>query len=371
MRSLINRLKHIEERLWPEHTFVLSQAMRQTLATHHFIVADVGSAYGTDSRWRSIEEYARFVTFEPDARSQDYATTAKMVNFATGLSCSQGEQTLYLTKLPAASSLYPLNLEQLQSFANYEWHELVGQVSIALDTLDHCLGKHPELKPDFLKVDVEGADLDVLKGGINALTQNILGLQIEVSFIERHQGAPFFSEVDVFLRERGFALFILAREHWVRRNRAYGVNSHAQLIWADAVYVLTKAQFLERLTSTLPDKQLSLLVKFLVILLGYGLHDYAIEVIDAVFDLEIISEAIAQELKQAVYASITSPVVYGFRCFSGIAVTTVLYLLMLPIAPLRRRLRGLCRKHWANLSRWGLQGFSKGGLYGSSLSDAL
>ena len=369
--TFIDRLKRIEERLWPEHTYRLSPVMQKTLANQPFVMADVGAAYGTDSRWLPVEEYAQFVTFEPDARSQDYATTAKTVNFSTGLSDRQGEQILHLTQLPAASSLYPHNLEQLQSFANYEWHEQVGEVPIILDTLDHCLAERPELKPDFLKVDVEGADLDVLKGGIDTLTQNILGLQIEVSFIERHQGAPFFSEVDIFLREQGFAMFILAREHWLRQNRLCGVNSHPQLIWADAVYVLTKSQFLDRLQSLSSDAQLSCLVKFLVILLGYGLHDYAIEIIEAVSEENLLSKELTQEFKQAVYASVVSPIVYGLSCLSGIVTTSILYLLALPIAPLRRRLRGYVRKHWSNLLRWCSRGLSRGGIHGSSLSDAL
>lgn len=368
---LIDRLKGLEEKLWPEHTYVLSQSMRQTLISRPFVMADVGAAYGTDARWRPVQDYTQFVTFEPDVRSQDYSTTIRTVNFATGLSDCQGEQILHLTKLPAASSLYPLNLEQLQSFANYEWHELVGKVPITLDTLDHCLAQRPELKPDFLKVDVEGADLDVLKGGICTLRETVLGLQVEVSFIERHQGAPFFSEVDRFLRGQGFALFILAREHWLRRSRVYGVNSHPQLIWGDAVYVLTKVDFLGRINATSPDMQLSQVVKFLVILLGYGLHDYAIEVIESVADENLISQKTSQELKDAVYASVVSPVTYCLACFAGISTISILYLLALPAPPLRRRLGGYLRKHWSNLLRWGSHSLSRGGIYGSSFSDAL
>ena len=112
----INFLKQIEEQIWPEHTYVVSRSMQETLAKRSFVVADVGAAYGTDARWRSVEPYARFVTFEPDSRSQDEISNIHTVNFATGLSNYQGEKSLYLTQLPAASSLYPLNVNELRSF---------------------------------------------------------------------------------------------------------------------------------------------------------------------------------------------------------------------------------------------------------------
>ena len=371
LSPLISRLKNWEAQLWPEHTYVLTDAMKQSLKLQPFQVADVGAAYGIDSRWQLVEQYTRFITFEPDVRSQDYDTTEKTVNFATGLSDHSGEQSLYLTHLPAASSLYPHNLEALASYANYEWHQHVGQALIQLDTLDHCLEAQGDLKPDFIKIDVEGADLDVLKGGLDTLTGSILGVQIEVSFIERHKGAPFFAEVDTFLRDRGFALFSLAREHWLRQNQLCGVNSRPQLIWADAVYVLDKAHFLARIRGTYPESQFSLLVKFVVILLGYGLHDYAIEIITAVQDQKMISEESAEDLQQAVYTSVVPAITYCLSCLSGIGITSLVYLLSLPVSPLRKRVSGYVRKHWSNLLHWGARSLSRGGLYDSSFSDTL
>lgn len=370
-RKIIDTLKKWEQKFWPEHTYNISRTMGQLLEDNPFVIADVGAAYGTDTRWIPIENYSRFVTFEPDVRSQDYTKTSKTVTFATGLSDHQTEQPLYLTKLPAASSLYPLNGEHLRNFANYEWHEVVGSMPIQLDTLDNCLAQQPELQTDFLKIDVEGADLDVLKGGVNTLTNSILGLQIEVSFIERHKGAPFFSETDEFLREHHFNLFILAREHWIRNNKVYGVNSNPQLIWADAVYLLSKNQFIERIKLVKPEERTGLLTKFLVILLAYGIHDYAIEIIDAVSSEKIITDEFSQELRQVVYTSVISPFAYMLRCLSGVSVITILYCLTFPILPFRSRIGIYMNKHWGNLLKWLAKTLSRGGLYNSALSDAL
>lgn len=369
--KLIEALKKLHQKLFPDYYYVISELMAKELASSNLVVADVGAAYGTDSRWHPVENLTQFVTFEPDTRSQDYTTTKKTVNFATGLSNEKGQNLLYLTKLPAASSLYPINSEQIQNFATREWHEIVGSTLIELDTLDNCLANRPELKPDFLKVDVEGADLDVLKGGLNTLENSIMGLQIEVSFIERHKGAPFFRETDAFLQERGFALFILSREHWLRHNLVYGANSYPQLIWGDAVYFLNKEKFLEKLKSVESKQKTELLVKYLVILLAYGVHDYAIEVVDDVFSQSLISETSAQAFKKAIMSSIINPISYFLRHLAVIFLAGILYLIFLPLSFIRKRVGYFLKNHSRKLAFYLLSNTSKGGLYNSCISDIL
>ncbi len=345
--------------------------MANELSANNLVVADVGAAYGTDSRWYPVENLTQFVTFETDTRSQDYTTTTKTVNFATGLSNKKGQQTLYLTKLPAASSLYPINSDQIENFATKDWHKVVGSTLIDLDTLDNCLATRPELKPDFLKVDVEGADLDVIKGGVNALENSILGLQIEVSFIERHKGAPFFSETDAFLKSHGFDLFILAREHWLRKNLVHGINCHPQLIWGDAVYFLNKEKLFARIESVEYQEKTVLLTKYLVILLAYGSYDYAIEIIDDALSHGVIVEENAEDFKQAIMNSIISPISYLIRHILALLLGAVVYLMFLPLGFIRKRLAVYLNKHIQKLAYFVLTNTSKGGIYNSCISDIL
>ncbi|NET01101.1 MAG: FkbM family methyltransferase [Sphaerospermopsis sp. SIO1G1] len=369
--KLIESLKKFHQKLFPDYYYVISELMAKELSNKNLVVADVGAAYGTDSRWHPVKNLTQFVTFEPDTRSQDYTTTNKTVNFATGLSNIKGQQCLYLTKLPAASSLYPINSEQIQNFANKDWHEVVGSTLIELDTLDNCLATRQELKPDFLKVDVEGADLDVIKGGVNALENSILGLQIEVSFIERHKGAPCFSETDTFLKSQGFDLFILAREHWLRKNLVHGINCHPQLIWGDAVYFLNKDKLFARIESVESQEKPVLLIKYLVILLAYGAYDYAIEIIDDALSQNIISEENAQGFKRTIMSSIISPFSYLIRHVLALLLGAAVYLVFLPLGFIRKRLAVYLNKHIRKLAYFVLTNTSKGGIYNSCISDFL
>ena len=56
---------------------------------------------------------------------------------------------------------------------------------------------------DFLKLDVQGAELDVLRGATQTL-ENVLVIESEVEFVPLYKDQPLFGEMQVFLRERGF-----------------------------------------------------------------------------------------------------------------------------------------------------------------------
>ncbi|MBS0623578.1 MAG: hypothetical protein JSS62_03050 [Verrucomicrobia bacterium] len=49
------------------------------------------------------------------------------------------------------------------------------------------------------------------------------------------------------MRQAGFQLFQLEREHWIRKNNIATFDSSPQLIWANALYLLPKQVFLQRL----------------------------------------------------------------------------------------------------------------------------
>lgn len=56
---------------------------------------------------------------------------------------------------------------------------------------------------DLIKLDVQGAELNVLRGGLNTV-QHAKGIIMEVSVIEYNQHAPLESEVMAFMNDLGF-----------------------------------------------------------------------------------------------------------------------------------------------------------------------
>jgi len=137
----------------------------------------------------------------------------------------------------ATSSLFEPNTALLAKFQNLE--ELVRAVKTypvetkRLDDIPEVTGT------DFLKVDVQGAELLVFRGGERMLN-DVLVVQTEVEFVPLYKDQPLFAEVDMFLRGRGLQFH---RMSWSGRtfkplivnNDAYAAMS--QMLWGDAVYV--------------------------------------------------------------------------------------------------------------------------------------
>lgn len=65
---------------------------------------------------------------------------------------------------------------------------------------------------DFMKLNVQGANLEILRGGETLLSET-LGVMAEISFVESYNGRPFLSDIHSYLREKGFQFFDMIGMH--------------------------------------------------------------------------------------------------------------------------------------------------------------
>ena len=77
----------------------------------------------------------------------------------------------------------------------------VGQEGVSLSTLDNINDLGPG--PTWMKLDVQGYELHVLRGGTQFLDR-VVGLDCEVSLVPLYDGQPLVDDVVSWLRERGF-----------------------------------------------------------------------------------------------------------------------------------------------------------------------
>jgi FkbM family methyltransferase len=93
------------------------------------------------------------------------------------------------------------------------------QRRLTMRTLDGVLKEYPRLKePLFVKLDVQGAELEVLRGGERAL-QAAEVVQLEVALMPYNEGAPMANAVINFMAERDFMFFDICG--FVRPNPSY------------------------------------------------------------------------------------------------------------------------------------------------------
>ena len=141
------------------------------------------------------------------------------------------------------SSLFEPNTSLLAKFQHLEELNRV-QKTYPVET--KRLDDIPEIEgTDFLKIDVQGAELMVFEGAARIL-DNALVVHAEVQFVPLYKGAPFFGEIDSHLRSKGFLLHRLTQlgrtfKPLVFMNDVTAMLS--QVLWGDAVYVRDFMQF--------------------------------------------------------------------------------------------------------------------------------
>ncbi len=83
------------------------------------------------------------------------------------------------------------------------------RIVVPVRTLDDVLDEAGWIGAiDLLKIDTQGAELRVLKGGMRGL-ERVRLIWIEVSFRPLYEGSAVLSDVYAFLRSQGFRLYSL------------------------------------------------------------------------------------------------------------------------------------------------------------------
>jgi len=213
---------------------------------------------------------------EADLETRGINWTEKHIPLALGKSI--GAVTLYVTKHPMCSSLYPPNEPFLSRFAGLsEVSNLDFALEIETTTLDTFCQDEGIDTIDFLQVDVQGADLDVLKGASEIVNRSVLGVQIEVEFSPLYLNQPLFADVDTHLRNIGFSLFDLNVARRPRTNSPVVSKNHpGQILWGDAFYFQDPID--QNINPDLknPDK----IFKLACIADVLGFFDYALELLE-------------------------------------------------------------------------------------------
>lgn len=309
--------------------------LRRFMNSELLLIADVGATGNPKGVWREAQEFSKFILFDPDPRASMKSSGRFSVVYPVGLWSEQGQKTLSLAVNPEASTVYQFNDDFLNDFSNASLNKAVAEQLISVDSMDNVLGPSRQW-PDFIKVDAEGADLEILKGAERCLQQNCLGIFIEVSFAERHKGSAFFGETDNFLRGRNFMLMDLYPERWVRVNRISRLFSRHQVVWGDALYVLNRNEFLRRIRDAEAPERRDMFIKFLFVLLLYQLHDYADEIIKYSYKDGLITAKDEKEARQILDSAMDNGPANIARLVISIVLSSFGLLLFLPVKQLWR-----------------------------------
>lgn len=123
-----------------------------------------------------------------------------------------------LSDKPGYADLYVEKVNKIGTGAsmykeNTDWYGegMYETVRVKTETLDN-LNLFDSEPIDFIKIDVQGSELDILKGGPNTLSRTSF-VNCEVALIEYNQGAPLIGDVVDYMRDSGFCIIDIVEYH--------------------------------------------------------------------------------------------------------------------------------------------------------------
>lgn len=159
--------------------------------------------------------------------------------FATALGRTEETRAFYETRHPMCSSLYQPDEKLIGLYNNFEVAHLKSIESIETVSLDYFAEQNDIGSVDFIKIDIQGAELDVFQGGRKVLDQ-IVAMVCEVEFIPLYIDQPLFGDVCSFLGKE----HIMFHKFLGLAGRALSPivldknpNAATQHMWSDAVFI--------------------------------------------------------------------------------------------------------------------------------------
>lgn len=131
-----------------------------------------------------------------------FAGDRQVLLHETAIGPRNGVETMHVSGKDDSSSLLPITPLQEQMFPGTAE---VSRQRVEIGLLSKFVSPKDIAPPALLKLDVQGYELEALKG-CEGLLDHFSYVYVECSFMELYAGQASADEVVAFLRERGFAL---------------------------------------------------------------------------------------------------------------------------------------------------------------------
>jgi FkbM family methyltransferase len=219
-------------------------------------LVDVGASGGINDYWKIFDPCLRTVGFDPliqevarlnaihesgNQRYYPHMVGYKRYNELLLPSGPRAQQSLY-----GRTSAWRAQRIRQRGYGPTHYDQ-TGEGLVAKDLIEldeFFLRTHPT-DVDFIKIDTDGSDYQVLLGARELLDKcPVLGVAVECQFHGPvHDAANIFSNIDRLLRQLGFTLFDIEVYRYSRAAlpkpfvyRLPAQTTSGQVLWADALY---------------------------------------------------------------------------------------------------------------------------------------
>ncbi len=226
-------LSRLKDRKWKSEGEDVFEIQRRFFQGHSGItIFDIGAFRGAVTKtYRRLFPEARVYCFEPFPDSFDklrrLSDGGSVKAYNTAVSDCAGTTELYVNFDRSCNSFFPRPDSDIKYYPKAA--ENTGKIEVKTITVDEFCDREKISKIDILKLDVEGAELKVLKGAVGKLVKQAVALvYTEVMFAAHYDGGCLFYEVSSFLARYNYGLF-----------GYYNLKSSksGQLRWGNAIFL--------------------------------------------------------------------------------------------------------------------------------------
>ena len=231
------------------------EAMNWQALTGEFFCVDVGSRGGLDDL-TTLRSLLHVYSLDADPAAESLPRTfASHHHFSLALHSSPGEMDFFVATRPNMSSLLEFDPAAFSRHfglmpGSEDWARaltLKRKQTIRTETADRFFRSQGLERIDFLKLDTQGTELEILKGAREYLSAGKISVvKTEVSFVPVYRGQCTFGEIDRFMKDHGFVFVDCAfypdkvgAENPAQAIRGVGLREQARFsAGGDAFYAL-------------------------------------------------------------------------------------------------------------------------------------
>jgi FkbM family methyltransferase len=254
---------------------------------------------GEEEKFHAILKYfpgSAVIGFEVDAavcEEMNATSEAGMTYFPQALGTKNENKTFYETNAPMCGSLFKPNEPLLRLYHNFEVAYLKKETTIDTNSLDSFLEKNSMRDMDFIKIDVQGAEVDIFAGAAKTL-KDVTFIVSEAMFIEHYENQPLFGDVCNSLKKHNLMFHKFLGGMGGRTLKPALINNDpnyaSQHIWSDVVFITNVLNI-----RTLSSSKLLKLSFFAALYDSFDVTLFALNHHDAIYDTSFVEIIFGKE----------------------------------------------------------------------------
>jgi FkbM family methyltransferase len=187
----------------------------ELLDLDRFTIVDVGAAGGLQPHWERLlasnagHQFDVYLIEPGQGQAAhlriDYHHHANVRVLELALGGTESRAPIYHTRFPDCTSARRPNREVLDQYAVRPCFEVVGEEIVSFVPYKALVERGVAGAPDFLKLDVQGLEYEVLEG-CGDLLSGCTGIELEAHYYPLYEGERLFGEIIELLDGFGFRL---------------------------------------------------------------------------------------------------------------------------------------------------------------------